>query len=110
MLPEDGIEVELAGEDAAEEMAAAAGIGEEVPALHLVAISPNWRRLHAPEGARLAATGSLVLGVHWSDQDGEGRLRPKRRSGLTVVQARVRVKREKGGAMGAYKGRRELPG
>ena len=53
MLPEEGIGVELDGEDVAAVMAAADRVGEETPHGDLVAASPNWLRLQfLPLGAR----------------------------------------------------------
>ena len=106
VLPEDGIEPKAAGEGEAEEMAVAAGIGEEHACGHLVAASSNWRRHPASGGALVLATGSWVLEVHRNELPARWCLRPKRRAALTVVGARASAKRVQGGAMGAYKGRR----
>ena len=110
VLTARGIEPRLAVEEVEAEIAAAAGIGEEAPHGDLVAVSPNWRRLQAPGGARMLATRPRVLEVHRNELPARWCLRPKRRAALTVVGARASAKRVQGGVMGAYKGRRELPG
>ena len=72
MLPEEGIGVELDGEDVAAAMAAADRVGEEAPHGDLVAASPNWLRLLAPGGALVAARRRRVLGDHWGGREGGG--------------------------------------
>ena len=77
MLTADGIGPKLAGEEMAEEIAVAAGVGEEGPAGSLVALPTNWWRILAPGGARVAAPGRRVLGDHRNELAAMGCLRPK---------------------------------
>ena len=85
VLPEDGIEPKAAGEGEAEEMAVAAGVGEEGPRGDLVAVSSNWWRLQAPGGALVVATRPRVLEVHRNELPTRWCLRPKRRAAQTLV-------------------------
>ena len=72
MLPEEGIEPRPSDEDTVEENAAAAGIGEETPTLHLVAVPPNWRWVLASGGARVLVAGSRVVEGHRGGREGGG--------------------------------------
>ena len=93
----------------AEEIAAAAGVGEEPVRGNPVGVPPNWGILLAPGGAQHAATGSRVLGDHRSELAARRCFWPKRRASPAEAGARVSAKREEGGAGEAYKGRREVP-
>ena len=104
MLPGNGIELKAAGEGEAEEMAVAAGIGEEAPHGDLVAASSNGRRLLAPGDAPVAATGSWVVEVAGVAGDGGGGVYGRgglRRGGSNECE------REEGRAGAAYIGARE---
>ena len=103
-LTAEGIEPELAVEKMAEEIAAAAGIGEEAPHGDLVAVSSNGRRLQAPGDAPVAATGSWVVEVAGVAGDGGGGVYGRgglRRGGSNECE------REEGRAGAAYIGARE---
>ena len=108
MLPAEIIGPGFTGERAAKEIAATDGVGEEAPPSDLVAASSKRRRLLAPGGALVLATGSWVLGGHRGSRGRWGWLMAAAERVARLGLSSNECEKEEGRSWGSLKRAREL--